>query len=60
MVRPELKVDPWPGCLTLAAELFPGMAMVGYESGVSLTAARRHGFEAVRPLRVWLHGEEAM
>jgi len=45
----------WNGCLALATELFPGETLVGYESGDALDAARTHGFEAVGPLRVWVH-----
>jgi hypothetical protein len=44
----------WQGCLALAASLFPGMAIVGYESGDALRAATKHGFDAVGPLRVWV------
>jgi hypothetical protein len=45
----------WSGCLALAATLFPGSTFVGYESGHTLVAARTQGFEAVGPLRVWIH-----
>ena len=31
----------------------PGLPVVGYESGAALERARRHGFRAVGPLRVW-------
>jgi hypothetical protein len=44
----------WQGCLALAASLFPGMAIVGYESGDALRTATKHGFDAVGPLRVWV------
>jgi hypothetical protein len=44
----------WQGCLALAASLFPGMTIVGYESGDALRAATKHGFDAVGPLRVWV------
>jgi hypothetical protein len=32
----------------------PGLPVVGYETGEDLAGARRLGFEAVGPLRVWL------
>lgn len=46
----------WPGALEAAHRLFPGLPVVGYEHGDDLAAALRHGFTAVGPLRVWLHG----
>ncbi|MEV0594543.1 hypothetical protein [Nonomuraea cavernae] len=42
----------WAGTVALAAELFPGRALVGYEGDV--TAAVRQGFAPIGPLRVWL------
>ncbi|MEV8320211.1 hypothetical protein AB0Q95_39285 [Streptomyces sp. NPDC059900] len=45
----------WAGVLTEAARLWPGLPVVGYESGDSLEAAVRQGFTPVGPLRVWLH-----
>lgn len=45
-------------CLDAAAEAFPGPALVGYESGAALAAARSLGFAALGPLRVWRREEE--
>ncbi|MFI6906883.1 hypothetical protein ACIBKY_36885 [Nonomuraea sp. NPDC050394] len=45
--------EAWAGVLAMSARLFPGRALVGYESDVA--AAARHGFTAIGPLRVWLH-----
>lgn len=45
----------WRGCVELAAALFSGTWLVGYESGPLLDIALTHGFEAVGPLRVWVH-----
>jgi hypothetical protein len=45
----------WSGCLALAGTLFLGSTFVGYESDHTLVAARTQGFEAVGPLRVWIH-----
>ncbi|MGW6060559.1 hypothetical protein [Streptomyces sp. NPDC055189] len=45
----------WAGCLTEVARLWPGLPVVGYESGDSLEAAVRQGFTPVGPLRIWLH-----
>lgn len=36
------------------ARLHPGLPLVGYERGPALAEARALGFEALRPLRVWL------
>lgn len=44
----------WAGCLTQVARLWPGLPVVGYESGESLDTAVRQGFTPVGPLRVWL------
>ncbi|MFF9817719.1 hypothetical protein [Streptomyces sp. NPDC014006] len=46
----------WPGVLGAVHRLFPDLPVVGYEHGADLDAALHHGFEAVGPLRVWLHG----
>ncbi|MGW7074897.1 hypothetical protein [Streptomyces sp. NPDC054866] len=45
----------WAGCLTEIARLWPGLPVVGYESGESLHAAISQGFKPIGPLRVWLH-----
>jgi hypothetical protein len=37
-----------------AVQHFPGLPLVGYESGTAESAMRACGFEAVGPLRVWL------
>ncbi|MEV1248170.1 hypothetical protein [Nonomuraea sp. NPDC049750] len=42
----------WSGTVALAAELFPGRPLVGYETDP--TPASRHGFTPIGPLRVWL------
>ncbi|MFD5494044.1 hypothetical protein ACFWH4_14240 [Streptomyces sp. NPDC127091] len=46
----------WPVVLDAVNRLFPTLPVVGYEQGDDLSAAVRHGFEPVGPLRVWLHG----
>ncbi|MCT9089809.1 hypothetical protein N4G70_13150 [Streptomyces sp. ASQP_92] len=46
----------WPVLLDAVHRLFPALPVVGYEHGADLDAAVRHGFEAIGPLRVWLHG----
>ncbi len=48
--------EVWTGAVAAISARFPGLALVGYESGDDLTAARRAGFESVGPLRVWLKG----
>ena len=37
----------------MAGEIFPGLPLVGYESGVELAAAHHAGFDTVGTLRVW-------
>ncbi|MEU6841565.1 hypothetical protein ABZ930_06775 [Streptomyces sp. NPDC046716] len=44
----------WRCALAAAHHLCPGLPVVGYEHGDDLTAALRHGFAAVGPLRIWL------
>ncbi|MFD7627997.1 hypothetical protein ACFV7Q_18510 [Streptomyces sp. NPDC059851] len=47
--------EAWAGALAGIAERWPGLPVVGYESGEDLRTAARHGFAALGPLRVWLH-----
>ncbi len=44
----------WRDLSALAAVMFPGLPLVGYESGDELKAARKAGFEIGDPLRVWV------
>jgi hypothetical protein len=44
----------WRDLASLAAATFPGLAVVGYESGDELDAAKRAGFEVGDPLRIWV------
>jgi hypothetical protein len=44
----------WPGVIGQLTQRFPGIPIVGYEQGEDLAAARRHGFEPIGPLRVWI------
>ena len=41
--------------VSAASELFPGVPIVGYESGDELATAHRHGFVSLGPLRVWIN-----
>lgn len=45
----------WAGCLSQILDIFPGLPLVGYESGRDLNIALSLGFEALAPLRVWSH-----
>jgi hypothetical protein len=47
----------WEPAVQAVCERFPGLAMVGYEHGSDLAAARAAGFVSVGPLRVWLRQE---
>ena len=49
-----ITAESWQGCLALVNALFPGVTLVGYESGDALDVAQTHGFEAVGPLQVWV------
>lgn len=44
----------WAEVVSAAGALFPGRALVGYESGADLECARAAGFTAVGPQRVWV------
>src|SRR5207244_652673 len=46
----------WRDLASLAATTFPGLPLVGYESGDELEAAHKAGFEIGDPLRVWVIG----
>ncbi|MFH8484146.1 hypothetical protein [Streptomyces longisporoflavus] len=52
---PDAEESAWAGVLTEVTGLWPGLPVVGYESGESLDAAVRQGFTPIGPLRVWLH-----
>jgi hypothetical protein len=48
-VRSVADLDPWPGCLAFAGELFPDKPVVGSESEDSLLQAERNGFRLLGP-----------
>ena len=52
--RPGARTGSWRGFPALAASLFPGQTLVGYESGPRLAYAERHGFKPIGRLRVWI------
>jgi hypothetical protein len=47
------------GCIDAAQREFPGLPLVGYESGQDLAESRALGFVPVGSLRVWLREGEA-
>ena len=47
-------VAVWRSLIVLAAQTFPRLPLVGYESGEELAAALDAGFEIGDPLRVWV------
>jgi hypothetical protein len=47
--------EVWADAVDLIAARFPGLPLVGYETGAGLRAAHRAGFRSLGPLRVWLH-----
>jgi hypothetical protein len=49
----------WSACLAFAGNHFPGAPLVGYEAGAPLAAARRHGFEPMGRLQVWIDAKMA-
>ena len=48
----------WRALALLAAQTFPRLPLVGYESGDELTAARDAGFEVGDKLRIWVKSKE--
>ena len=50
---PEDRLSFWAGCVLTAMDSFPGLPLVGYESGPELTLAEAVGFEKLQTLRVW-------
>jgi hypothetical protein len=48
----------WHDLAILAASTFPGLPLVGYESGDELAAAKRAGFEIGDPLRIWVRARD--
>ena len=51
-------VEVWRSLIVLAAQAFPRLALVGYESGGELAAALDAGFEIGDPLRVWVRSRD--
>ena len=47
----------WTTAVRAVGARFPGLAMVGYESGPELAAAKAAGFVGIGPLRVWTRSE---
>jgi hypothetical protein len=47
----------WEAAVVAATRWFPDAALVGYETGAALAAARGRGFESLGPLRVWIKDE---
>ncbi len=43
----------WAGAVDAISARFPGLPLVGYETGADLAAAHRAGFRSTGPLRVW-------
>ncbi len=50
---PADSVACWAGCVATAQATFPGLPLVGYESGADLAHAEAVGFEKLQGLRVW-------
>ena len=51
-------VSVWRSLILLAAQTFPRLPLVGYESGTELQAALDAGFEIGDPLRVWVRTQD--
>jgi hypothetical protein len=54
VAEPEDAVAIFRDLAALAAKVFPGLPLVGYESGNELTAAMNAGFEPGDELRIWV------
>jgi hypothetical protein len=52
-------VSVWTDLAALAAMTFPGLPLVGYETGDDLAAAVDSGFQVGDPLRVWARAIES-
>jgi hypothetical protein len=50
----------WTGCIATMMSKYPDRPIVGYERGTDLELAQRLGFEAIRPLRVWVRAGSSM
>ncbi len=46
--------DLWRWLVAVVGDRYPGLDVVGYESGSMLDAARAAGFTAIGPLRIWI------
>jgi hypothetical protein len=51
--------EAYAGCVAAVAERFPGLSIVGYESGDALKMAGTQGFRSVGRLVVWLKDDES-
>ena len=51
-------VSVWRSLILLAAQTFPRLPLVGYESGAELQASLDAGFEIGDPLRVWVRTQD--
>jgi hypothetical protein len=49
--------DLWRWLVAVLGDRYPGLDVVGYESGSMLDAARAAGFTAIGPLRIWIRGD---
>jgi hypothetical protein len=58
VAEPNDAVAVFRDLASLAAQTFPGLPLVGYESGNELKAATNAGFEPGDPLRIWVRERE--
>lgn len=54
VAEPDDAVAVFRDLVALASGVFPGLPIVGYESGRELTAAENAGFEVGNELRIWV------
>jgi hypothetical protein len=47
----------WAGSVAMVGRLWPGIPIVGYESGPSLATAQEVGFASAGPLAIWVRRE---
>lgn len=47
------EVGSWAGAVAALIDYFPGLPIVGYESGKILALAQAIGFTSIGPLRIW-------
>ncbi len=51
--------EMWSDIAAIVSSEFPGLTLVGYESGHNLKSALLRGWESIGPLRVWIRSDQS-